>query len=596
MDHYADHWLSNKPIYLTDMDRCVPGSSLAPDAAHRKWRVFDYQSDPLSGRLIIAGGETEAPPVRFPLGVLRGWHAVSIGAWRLKDWYLHDMPPQLLVRLSGEETFSILRLPTRPAPSDLVNGWHDWTGGEELSECFWKIVDLSNRDLELGQPSWIETGRDGSQITRCAATNAAYVKLVPLTDAEVSAHRADSGQASVPLYAHNDVMMTRSKTPEELCRHLEPFGDSDFTRIYWEGAMGDLSYYFQTRNRTPEAPGREDFFNAFGREEAVSWQRWRAMGIDPLQVVAEATRARGLEFHVCHRFGGFRLAPVHDYWDHGDSLYKLHPEWHGRDRAGNATPRLSFAFPEVRQHVIDTYREMVPYGIDGICLLYNRRHPLVEYEQPLIDGFREQHGSDPRQLEPDDPTWLRYRAGVLTAFTRELHDALGVPITAIVMSNEQENLANGLDPRGWVEAGLIDTLVPYSDLPEWNHTAFSWQDPVKLTPYAELTAGTSCNLAPCFHTPQMTAADYRRTAAGLDAHGADAFFFWWGDTGSMANYGGQWNAARRLGHVDEIRAWMESGSPSLDPPVTPIHRLGGGTVTTSRRHDHHMANPVGAWG
>ena len=29
MDHYADHWLSSKPIYLTDMDR-VPGSCLAP--------------------------------------------------------------------------------------------------------------------------------------------------------------------------------------------------------------------------------------------------------------------------------------------------------------------------------------------------------------------------------------------------------------------------------------------------------------------------------------------------------------------------------------------------------------------------------------
>jgi hypothetical protein len=175
---------------------------------------------------------------------------VSIGAWRWKDWYLHDIPAQLLVRLSGEETFSILRLPTRPPPADLVAGWHNWTGGEELSECFWKIVDLTDRDLELGQPSWIETSHDGSQITRCSAANAAYVKLVPLTDAEVRSFEADATRATVPLYAHNDVSMTQSNTPEELHRHIEPFGDSDFSRMYWEGAMGDLSYYFQTRNGT----------------------------------------------------------------------------------------------------------------------------------------------------------------------------------------------------------------------------------------------------------------------------------------------------------------------------------------------------------
>jgi hypothetical protein len=573
IDHYADHWLSSAPVYLTDMDRCLPASSLASAAGHRKWRVFDYSSDKLAGKLIVAGGETEAPPVRLPLGV-RGWHAVSIGAWRLKDWYLDGMSPQLLVRLSGEDTFSILRLPTRPAPADPVGGWHDWTGGEELSECFWKIVDLSDRDLELGQPSWLETSRDGAEITRCAATNAAYVKLVPLTAAEVRSHADDSSRATVPLYAHNDVMMTRSNTPEELCRQIEPFADSDFSRIYWEGAMGDLSYYFTTRNRTPEAPGREDFFNAFAREEATSWRRWRAMGVDPLQVAADATRARGLEFHVCHRLGGFRMAPVHDHWDHGDSLYKQHPEWHGRDHAGHATPRLSFAFPEVRQHVIDTYREMIPYGIDGVCLLYNRRLPLVEYEQPLVDGFQQQHGGDPRQLAVDDPTWLRYRAGVLTTFMRELRESLEVPITAIVMSTQQENLAYGLDPRGWVEAGLVDTLVPYSDLPEWNSTAFSWQDPTTLKPYAELTSGTTCALAPCFHPPAMSAADYRRTAAGLAANGADAFFFWWGDTGSMANYGAPWNAARRLGHMDEVQTWMDHGA-ALDAPVIPIRTLGG---------------------
>lgn len=576
IDCYADRWLANKPVYLTRMDRCTPASALSLDASYRKWRVFEYKGDQLSGTVLVAGAETEAPTVKLPLDV-RGWHAISIGAWRLKDWYLAgDGPAQLLVRLTGEQTFSILHLPTRPAPSDPVGDWHWWTGEEELSECFWKIADLSGRDLEIGQPSWQETGRDGAQITRCTLSNVAYLKLVPLTDEEIQlVTGSNDTPAPLPLYSHNDVMLTQSNTPEELRRHIEPFRDTDFTRIYWEGAMGDLSFYFQTRNRTPEAPGREDFFHAHARNEAACWRRWRESGEDPLRVVSDETRALGMEFHVCHRLGGFRLPPAHDYWDHGDSLYRRRPEWRGRDRDGNESARLSFAYPEVREHVIETYREMVPYGIDGVCLLYNRRHPLLEYEQPLIDGFRDQYGKDPRDLDPDDPDWLRYRAGVLTGFMREIREALGVPITAIVMSDEQENMANALDPETWIAAGLVDTLVPYTNYPEWNHSALSWQDPSALLPFAEMTRGSACELAPCFHTPSMSAPVYRNTATGLAQNGADAFFFWWGDVGSVAHCGPEWSATRRLGHLDEIQAWKDAGEPSLDPPLIPIQSLGG---------------------
>ena len=113
-------------------------------------------------------------------------------------------------------------------------------------------------------------------------------------------------------------------------------------------------------------------------------------------------------------------------WDHGDSFYARNQQLRGSDREDSISPVLSFTYREVRQHVIDTFGEMVAYGLEGICLLYNRRHPIVEYEPPLIEGFREQHGADPRELPTDDPTWLRYRAGVLTGFTRELHDTLGV--------------------------------------------------------------------------------------------------------------------------------------------------------------------------
>ena len=153
-DLYGDRWLSGNPTYLSAMERCTPASALSPDSAHGRWRLLPYRSAPLSGTAMVAGQETEAPPVRLAVNA-RGWHAISIGAWRLKCWYfgLHDDAgaAQLLVRFAGDPTFSILHLPTQPFPRDPIADWHKHTGGEELSECFWQVAELNGADLEFAQ-------------------------------------------------------------------------------------------------------------------------------------------------------------------------------------------------------------------------------------------------------------------------------------------------------------------------------------------------------------------------------------------------------------------------------------------------------------
>ena len=67
---------------------------------------------------------------------------------------------------------------------------------------------------------------------------------------------------------------------------------------------------------------------------------------------------------------------------------------------------------------------MVGYGVDGVGLLYNRRPPLLEYEPPIVDGFKAEYGEDPRELPDDDPRWLRYRARTLTQFMHEVRKAM----------------------------------------------------------------------------------------------------------------------------------------------------------------------------
>ena len=147
------------------------------------------------------------------------------------------------------------------------------------------------------------------------------------------------------------------------------------------------------------------------------------------------------------------------------TFYGYHPELRGVDRSGTQSPRLAYTYPEVRRLVVSLLREIAEYGVDGIGLWYNRRPPLVEYEPPLIEGFKAEYGEDPRELEDNDRRWLLYRARTLTQFMREVRQAMDdvaedmgrskrIEITAITMRNEEENIQNAMDLRAWTRDGV----------------------------------------------------------------------------------------------------------------------------------------------
>ena len=62
-DYFGDRWLSGSPTYLTDLDKCQPASALYPGAKARHWRMHTYETDTLSGVMLRADTETDAPGV-----------------------------------------------------------------------------------------------------------------------------------------------------------------------------------------------------------------------------------------------------------------------------------------------------------------------------------------------------------------------------------------------------------------------------------------------------------------------------------------------------------------------------------------------------
>ena len=583
-DFIGDRGFAGEPVYISDLDKCQPASALSAEPRFRKWRTLEYETDRFSGVMLMAGPETAAPEVKYTLDV-SGWHAVSIGVYGDQQNIIH-----VLARLSGDDTSSLLMLREIGWEPGEAEGKMKEVSDPGIRELFWKVADLTGQELVLGQETMRVASGDSPGSFKCSDARIAYVKLVPLSEAEVDALQEERNRTDTRrLFGHSDAHVGhygfRMTTAADVRRQIEPFRDSDFSRIYYEAGGGDTLLHLSKIGRVPTLDGIEDFGRQGDRMFSESWRIFRDNGVDPFKVALEHAHELGLEFHGCYRVAGFHSPPPLDRDGSMATFYGYHPELRGVGRSGNRSPRLAYTYPEVRRLVVSLLREIAEYGVDGIGLWYNRRPPLVEYEPPLIEGFREEYGEDPRQLDEKDRRWLLYRARTLTQFMREVRQALDgvaedmgrskrIEITAITMRDEEENLLNAMDLRAWVDEGLVDTLIPYTHKPNLDGASESWTDPRDLEFFRSLTDGTSCKLAPNIRPQRISPEAYRRRAGPLYDAGIEHLFFW--DTAPLqrAHYGDEWNALRQLGHREEIAAWKATGEPSLESPAMALRRLG----------------------
>ena len=571
----GDAWLSAEPIYLSDLSRCRPESALSRQIRGGHWRLLDYEADPVSGVMLVASTETGAPEVMCPLGA-SGWHAVSIGVFGG-----YSEPGQIRVKLGGDETFTVLTMPRHE-----TTPWYRQYQGEHLWELFWRVADLTDQQLVLGQLTWPSGYGDGS--LESTESMVAYIKLVPLTDEELEAYRADNAQQDTrTLFTHNDsgIHSQCPTTEEEIRRRVERYRDTDFARIYWEAGMGDRVSYFSEIGTVPPLSDSDELTRRAERTVNESWRILREKGIDPFRIALEHAHEIGLEFHAGYRVSGFHFPPPYDHFNQKAFFYRDHPELRGLGRDGQPSPRISYTYPETRQFVISLLKEIATYPVDGISLQYNRRLPVIEYEPPLLEGFQAEYCEDPLTLDEKDPRWLKYRARVMTQFMREVREAMDeasetqgrkrpIEVSAIVTSSEDENLFYGLDLEAWVEEGLIDTLIPYSSNPNFNSNDDAWTDPKDAAFFVSLTKDTSCRLALNIMPRQLSGEAYRKRVAPLYEAGVEHFFFWDGGM-ERAEGTGAAHVMARLGHREEIEAWIEAGEPNLSVSSMDLHKLGG---------------------
>lgn len=545
-------------LYLTQWDRAEPRSAIAERNARGCWRAIPYDLGELRGTLLAAGPETEAAPVTLALPV-SGWHAVHLGLWA--QYGSGEKDHLMFVKLTDDATFVAVR-------SEIQNQNH-------VDEIFWKVAELNGQGLTIAPfPGGYRAG-------------IAYVKLTPLSAAEVQTVRADRARRDtrrlIATVDNHGLYYTYRHTGEDdIRRAIEPFRDTDFGRLLWNNGGSADCGCFATRAGRVANQNCEDFPRVGDRLLAENMRLYLERGIDTMRVARDYTRSLGIEFHISLRMGAFQFQPPHDEV-FTSPFYLAHPEWHCRDRDGSPISRLSYAFPEVQTYVLSLLEELAGYQPDGLSLIFIRGGPFLLYEEPLVAAFRRRAGLDARALAENDPDFLRFRAALMTEFVRRVRavcdrnrrEGARMALSAMVYNDETNNLAFGLDVATWAQERLVDFLLPYPRT-AWPTTDLSrLLQPTDYDFFARLARDTGCAFYPEISRSALFWDDkspgaYRRQALEAYAKGAAGLAVW--DAGGLTAPHA-WSMIRRLGHRDELAGY--EGDEDRYFRVLPVKSVGG---------------------
>ncbi|HYF37830.1 MAG TPA: hypothetical protein VD994_21185 [Prosthecobacter sp.] len=554
---------TGKAVIITDLSKAEPAVSLTKGQREKgKWKTIPYATADMKGWALSAYAFTKAPTVGIPLQA-KGWHAVYLGVSTVSTGF-REAKNGVQAKLGSEPFFK--RMANNLAlimPSRI----------DVIQEQFISVANLNGDSLQIAQMPNLPT-------TVC------YIKLVPLSTEEVTMWSAKYPEADkktrtaiATFDGHSWLWPYECRTEEDLMANFRGYENSDIGKWWFQVLGADLVIYPSKVGAVPGA-NTVDFPTREHASFANTIKELHKAGINPLKVAREAARAQGAEFHIMLRPAGWKACiPYEETFD--SPFYTAHPEWRCVDRDGTPTMYMSHAFLEVRKHLLDIYRETLELQPEGVGLLFNRGMPMMLWEQPFLDRFKQMHnGADARQVPEDDPRIYATRAAIMTDFIREIRALLDETakaqgrtqryrISLGTFSKEADNQKFGFDLPLWIKEGLVDDLGI-----AWfaHHTSFAQPD---MAYYTRLTKGTEVGVYP-FVIAWKTgkAEDFCKNVTSFYKAGATGIAVWdphvetpWTDK----PHGNSFEAIAKIGHRDIMARWAKNGVPlPLSIPLTQL--------------------------
>jgi hypothetical protein len=526
-------------VMLQDLARFAPE---AAPTAKDAWDCVTADQPAHTSTISLLVSRGHAPTLRIPLPV-SGWHAVAIGL------------------VGGDSRVVAKLLPDGSPRTCRLEGWGQGRPGMVLGQTLVGCRDLSNSVLEITP-------------VKGAPARLAFVRLLGLSADEIAVAKAatrpvDARRVIIHSDGYSGFYSGGYATKEKLQRVIDRFAGSQIYSFDW--CIGGSTFTYNTQIGTLFGSHVKTFWRQGDRRAGEALQQLIAAGEDPLRVVIDRARKRGIRINATLRMNA----------NYGGEIAKsFNGEFYWQnlalrivDKKGKPHPHLSYAYPEVRNFRLAIIREAAGYGIDGIHMNFLRHPPFFGHDPPLVTAFRKKFGVEPDAV-PDDERWHRLRADIMTEFVRQVRKALdevgaqtGRRIALSATMEFKDYLKQGLDVERWVKEGLVDLISP--GVHGLGGTYFS------VEPFAEMTRGTQCKLFPMLectirgHDPtpasergevtyeseRMTENRFRRRFLELHREGATGVYPFNGGTPRLVN---------TLSHVEGLYAWERFEKPLVE--------------------------------
>ncbi len=191
-------------------------------------------------------------------------------------------------------------------------------------------------------------------------------------------------------------------------------------------------------------------------------------GRDPLRELIDVAHRKKIRVIAWFEFG-FSAS----YQQQGGPILRAKPEWASRDVHGDLVTKNGFEWmngflPDVQDFMLSLIMEVVTrYDVDGIQ--GDDRLPAMPsesgYDAYTVDRYRAEHGGANPPTDAKDPAWVQWRADLLNAFMKRIHDTVKAVNPRLIISmspsvypwSKEEYLQ---DWPTWVQRGWVDMVHP----------------------------------------------------------------------------------------------------------------------------------------
>jgi len=410
---------ANGEVLFANLPALVEGGFTSARGIGAGWVSFTYRAGGVDGVGLATGAGSGAGEVVLNLG-LRGWHDLRF-----------VVTPALLVWLDGE-----------PDPREL----RGYAEGSLLRDFPIPPVDLTGKRLHIAP----RAGAEPSEAMLFA------LRAIPCSGPRKSSRN---------LIATNDghgCILGYENLRDVYVRSFSPLRDTDFFRMIW-GVYGGGPLTIRAGATAGEIIDRpsDHAYYAYERRWGAAIDEFKRRGEDVVAAAVDAAHRIGLEIHLYVRPEAFYRPFPHEACT--VRFFRDHPEWRCRDETGREVRRMSYAYPEVQEHMLAYFAELLDYEAEGLCLAFNRSIPMMICEEPVLAEFRRRWGRAARLPdEVDAPEMLEVRHDLLAGFIGRVHELVrgrGKVLSCIIPRDLADVRLRGLDVERSIRAGHFESVM-----------------------------------------------------------------------------------------------------------------------------------------